>query len=612
MLEVTLALFIVLIAGIRATYRDARRPIVDATEIRRAGRSRGWQIHSSRAGDSRLMAGLVALGLGRYAALASVALLAVKSDGDDFSASEYNELARIANAVYDVRRFGAVGDGVTDDSAAIAAAQAALPSTGGVLFFTAGSYLINTGLVFTTNVRTVLRGENATLKLAAGVVGITANMGGGGNNGFIIDGLQVDGQSNATTVGIKILDHFNAKLNNVRVVNCSTGILITDLATWSESTDFDNLYIKNCAIGIDFIKTTGTGSFGYLRWGMVHIDAIPNNGIGLRLGSGCNLNFSRISQLICHTVMNPTSVIGLDINGDSGVGTYIHGILEAFGTPTTTTAIDFTGGNPTSTLFQMFIDGTWTNQVVSAVDFYLDRSAISRYFSSSGQEAQRFFVEGEAHPRLLLRPGSISLGSGAAGVDTVLGRDAIDQFGTEDNLRLGANLAVGTTIDPNRRLSILPVASILGSGTPRVLGVNIGGGGIDFTGGTAQTGDTFLLSVSQPTINNATPGTIPTAASLRIVGAPIAGTGMTITQAYAILVQAGVVRFDGGINFFTDVLLSRGSGNRLDLAAGDSLRLVGGTAAERDAIAQVNGMFWYNTDTNKMQVREGGSWVNLV
>lgn len=55
-------------------------------------------------------------------------------------------------AVYNVKAYGAVGDGVTDDYAAIMAAVAAMPASGGVLFFPAGYYLVGTPLAFSTPV----------------------------------------------------------------------------------------------------------------------------------------------------------------------------------------------------------------------------------------------------------------------------------------------------------------------------------------------------------------------------------------------------------------------------------------------------------------------------
>ena len=52
----------------------------------------------------------------------------------------------IAGASLNVLDYGAVKDGVTDDSVAIQSAIDALPSVGGEIVFPAGDYLIGTGL----------------------------------------------------------------------------------------------------------------------------------------------------------------------------------------------------------------------------------------------------------------------------------------------------------------------------------------------------------------------------------------------------------------------------------------------------------------------------------
>lgn len=61
---------------------------------------------------------------------------------------------------FDVKTYGAVGDGTTDDTSAIEAALAAIPSTGGVLYFPAGNYLYTgAGMVFDKTV--VVQGDGA-------------------------------------------------------------------------------------------------------------------------------------------------------------------------------------------------------------------------------------------------------------------------------------------------------------------------------------------------------------------------------------------------------------------------------------------------------------------
>ena len=55
-----------------------------------------------------------------------------------------NNISSVATSTKNVKNFGATGDGVTDDYPAISAALNDIPSTGGVLYFPAGTYLIST------------------------------------------------------------------------------------------------------------------------------------------------------------------------------------------------------------------------------------------------------------------------------------------------------------------------------------------------------------------------------------------------------------------------------------------------------------------------------------
>jgi len=94
------------------------------------------------------------------------------AEGDALFASELN--AAIANAgtgVTNVRNFGATGDGVTNDTAALQAAADALPATGGMLLFPAGVYAVTQAIRIPSN--TIVQGQGATLLAASS--GFTAD-----------------------------------------------------------------------------------------------------------------------------------------------------------------------------------------------------------------------------------------------------------------------------------------------------------------------------------------------------------------------------------------------------------------------------------------------------
>lgn len=87
-----------------------------------------------------------------------------------------------ADDVVSVKRFGAKGDGVTNDTAAIQAALAALQAAGGGgMYFPAGRYLVDAGTLNVTNVRVTIYGDgmnNTRIQAASGagtILTITQN-----------------------------------------------------------------------------------------------------------------------------------------------------------------------------------------------------------------------------------------------------------------------------------------------------------------------------------------------------------------------------------------------------------------------------------------------------
>lgn len=69
-------------------------------------------------------------------------------------------IPNIEGPVYNVRKYGAIGDGETDDSRAIRAAlEAVSPEVGGVVYFPSGRYRVD-GVLFVHTNNTVLRGED--------------------------------------------------------------------------------------------------------------------------------------------------------------------------------------------------------------------------------------------------------------------------------------------------------------------------------------------------------------------------------------------------------------------------------------------------------------------
>lgn len=70
---------------------------------------------------------------------------------------------------YNVRQYGATGDGQTDDTAAIQAAMNAVPASGGTIIFPSGTYIVaptkTKGIVVRSNLRIAGSGEGSVIKI---------------------------------------------------------------------------------------------------------------------------------------------------------------------------------------------------------------------------------------------------------------------------------------------------------------------------------------------------------------------------------------------------------------------------------------------------------------
>ena len=150
-----------------------------------------------------------------------------------------------ASAV-NVKDFGAVGDGVTDDTTAIQAAF----DEGGVIYFPSGTYLVSSAL---TGTSLYIMGNQATLKLSS--VSFGALELSGDNNvveDLIILGTGAAGQwsSNGVNFGIKF-PSYSAKNNTVR--NCKfTNLIYMGVDLKSSYSTINDCYFENCGYGAVF------------------------------------------------------------------------------------------------------------------------------------------------------------------------------------------------------------------------------------------------------------------------------------------------------------------------------------------------------------------------
>jgi hypothetical protein len=139
----------------------------------------------------------------------------------------------------DVTTYGAIGDGVTDDSSAIQAAiDAVVAAGGGTLYFPHGTYFLNTGLLLTLaadggiNVR-LQGGAGTFLKTTSAIDILTisnTNVGAANTRRAIIDGLGFNA-NNASARGLVLTKAAYNQFTNLDFIGSGTAIVVGTAVT---------------------------------------------------------------------------------------------------------------------------------------------------------------------------------------------------------------------------------------------------------------------------------------------------------------------------------------------------------------------------------------------
>lgn len=264
----------------------------------------------------------------------------------------------------DVRDYGAVGDGVTDDTAAIQAAVDALPTNGGEVYIPAGTY--KTTSPITLKRGTTLRGSSrwgsiiynygdddaiyalsgtvrnarqitvADLKIADGVVGRTGGAGihldsdpDGQGTSYDIKRVDIDGHFD----GIKVKDSIVAVVEDCRINSClndgfcsvGTGNAINLTGVYSASAGGHGFNIR----GTNYCSLTncasdGSGGDGYHFWAPLDTGAGSWHTTLMSCGAENAIDYSLYMQNAQYVAL-----IGCYFEGAGSDGIYFRGVRQA-------------------------------------------------------------------------------------------------------------------------------------------------------------------------------------------------------------------------------------------------------------------------------------------
>jgi len=333
-----------------------------------------------------------------------------------------------------VDAFGPPRDGVTfDDATVLTALNALVASGGGQLVFSAGDYYFDTGVELTDAMAVPVEfvGNGTFINLEPGATGFILSQGQSGSAGGMCRGFTIEGDLGAGTRGILIDDHSEAVLYDIHVRECEVGVELKGTSFWSESSNLDHIVLKDCKTSILLNASGGTGSFGYVNWGLIHIAGMGaswDDAVGFHIGAGTNFWNSHIGMLIVHCRPSATAR-GIVIEGDLSRNTRIHSVLEGFESVVGRTAIEITAdGNVFGTKFDTFFLGDWDtlveNSAVGADGHYVINERGTQYRVEDDVPLLRAFNLGDTFPSMELMPNQLIFGDGTADPDAGIGLSA--------------------------------------------------------------------------------------------------------------------------------------------------------------------------------------------
>ncbi len=216
-----------------------------------------------------------------------------------------------ASTSFDVKSYGATGNGATDDTAAIQATMNAVPSAGGEVFFPRGDYLVTAPLVPKSN--TLLRGTHVVRYQTdyPAVSSCKIRVG----SGFTGSGLIAPGTSK------RGLGFQNLCLDGAGVGSNIDGIFSALTTSAEYGWTFNNVQIT---------RFTGSGFHGSLHVAMIdglHLD--HNYGWGWNVDGTHKLNDVKIVNMFVY--VNRTGGINVDSSASSGAVDFANVRVERSG-----------------------------------------------------------------------------------------------------------------------------------------------------------------------------------------------------------------------------------------------------------------------------------------
>lgn len=226
-----------------------------------------------------------------------------------------NIFGALYGLLYNVKspEYGAVGNGVDNDTAAFQAAHdAAVAHNGGIVVVPPGTYNISATLAWTAGVSLICVPGTVTIRTTAGAtkwLTIASSAFGASESACVIAGIRFDSTVANSATQIEIL---NAGSTEIQILNCIfgnsanvTGSGVTITSSESKTTirncvatmqsDAAHAFFDNCAVGAEFMEVLDCTVTGYNGAAPVSMVLSTNNPFRVR---GCNFFYRATSGTV--------------------------------------------------------------------------------------------------------------------------------------------------------------------------------------------------------------------------------------------------------------------------------------------------------------------------
>lgn len=319
------------------------------------------------------------------------------------------DVARWGDFVFNVRAYGAKGDGTTDDGAAIQAAITAAQNAGGGIVLippTAAGYVYATGLVITPAASKVMvwaYGAKLTYTGVGDGLLVNTNIGASdvqnGERTVHTFGLHIVGTSSAQcgirNYGCSRASFTDTTLDGFTSTTSGRAALILDARFhyWVEECHFDGLEIKNAGNGILFVSRDDESGVAascmnntFTAVGIWITQASGKGMYGIGIGASGLVQIARsvFTSVVVHPV-SAAGIIAFDLSACYVEGTvFLAPGIDIFGTCATLTGFKYSGSNVLSLI------GPTAFPLAGIASFFLGGG---RYVVLGGNAPSTFFVD---------------------------------------------------------------------------------------------------------------------------------------------------------------------------------------------------------------------------